>query len=125
MYKPYAETGSAVDKLVLQLRDGSSRRYGFEGGDPVGPWTLDADELMPYKAEEWIHLFRQARKVPVTWICGDPFSVSAVASHEHLTERAFNSEFGFQMVAGDKSEHKVKREMRFCFVHVAIEGCSK
>ncbi|CAE7535434.1 unnamed protein product [Symbiodinium sp. CCMP2456] len=38
--------GSAVDKLVLQLRDGSSRRYGFEGGDPVGPWTLDADEYV-------------------------------------------------------------------------------
>ena len=35
--------------------------FSYVEGDPVGPWTLDADELMPYKAEEWIHLFRQAR----------------------------------------------------------------
>ncbi|CAE7157513.1 NEK1 [Symbiodinium pilosum] len=38
--------GSAVDKVVLQLRDGSTRRYGFEGGYPVGPWRLDTDEYV-------------------------------------------------------------------------------
>eukprot|EP00928_Gymnodinium_smaydae_P017890 TRINITY_DN16828_c1_g5_i1.p1 TRINITY_DN16828_c1_g5~~TRINITY_DN16828_c1_g5_i1.p1 ORF type:complete len:618 (+),score=72.16 TRINITY_DN16828_c1_g5_i1:48-1901(+) len=39
-------TGSAVDKLVLQLRDGSVRRYGFDGGTPVGPFDLEPDEYI-------------------------------------------------------------------------------
>lgn len=38
--------GSAVDKLVLRLRDGSTRRYGFEGGYQCGPYNLDDDEYI-------------------------------------------------------------------------------
>lgn len=38
--------GSAVDKLVLRLRDGSTRRYGFEGGYQAGPYDLDDDEYI-------------------------------------------------------------------------------
>lgn len=38
--------GSAVDKIVLQLRDGAVRRYGTEGGSLQGPRLLEPDELI-------------------------------------------------------------------------------
>ena len=46
--------GSAVDKLVLRLRDGSTRRYGFDGGYQAGPYDLDDDELKPQLCVQFI-----------------------------------------------------------------------
>ena len=36
-----------MDKLVLRLRDGTTRRYGFEGGYSQGPYDLEEDEQGP------------------------------------------------------------------------------
>eukprot|EP00931_Biecheleriopsis_adriatica_P118671 TRINITY_DN94018_c0_g1_i1.p1 TRINITY_DN94018_c0_g1~~TRINITY_DN94018_c0_g1_i1.p1 ORF type:complete len:621 (+),score=105.61 TRINITY_DN94018_c0_g1_i1:60-1865(+) len=44
--KIYGNVGSAVDRVVLQLRDGSARRYGSAGGKEVGPWILEPDEFI-------------------------------------------------------------------------------
>ncbi|CAE8737646.1 unnamed protein product [Polarella glacialis] len=38
--------GSAVDQVVLILRDGSSREYGDPGGSQRGPWALQAEEYL-------------------------------------------------------------------------------
>eukprot|EP00913_Durusdinium_trenchii_P012758 g11979.t1 len=44
--------GSAVDKLVLRLRDGSTRRYGFEGGYVQGPYDLEDDEYILFVEQD-------------------------------------------------------------------------
>jgi len=39
-------TGFGVDQILLELRDGSARQYGGEGGFDQGPWSLAEDEII-------------------------------------------------------------------------------
>jgi len=38
--------GYGVDQILVELRDGSTRQYGFEGSIAHGPWSLAEDEMI-------------------------------------------------------------------------------